>query len=324
MSLVLLAAGSISSQFLHGQLLYLHHHMELKGIDSRCLANLIWALAKLDLSTDDQALTTELALNVAPFVIRSLGSSSPQVLAHSRYVKSTCSGLCCLSVATIVGNSMMPLSVVYPCTDIVPSLLMQGLANILWGYAKLPVSPVEVVAALVQKITEELQHSWNRDGCKPFDAQVRMMPFMHVKYLCTGNEVTVCAALWGCSFHICLSGMFVVLLQALSNSIWALAHLKSRGVDLDAMGCAPLKFLEALAQTASHMLVRLQQQQSFRHVPSSVQDCVRFLGNAEAEFSCQALVNIAWSFATLVGATCATHAPIHQLFTLIHTESINR
>eukprot|EP00879_Flechtneria_rotunda_P003315 GHRR01003541.1.p1 GENE.GHRR01003541.1~~GHRR01003541.1.p1 ORF type:complete len:256 (+),score=45.89 GHRR01003541.1:230-997(+) len=80
---------SISSKFLQGHLNFLHTHSEgLKGVDGRCLANLIWALAKLDLSTDDSALTTELALTVAPFIIRSLDSSSPQastaeVVGHS-------------------------------------------------------------------------------------------------------------------------------------------------------------------------------------------------------------------------------------------------
>lgn len=73
-------AGSISSKFLQAHLNYLHTGNEgLKGVDGRCLANLTWALAKLDLSSDDSALTTELALTVAPFVIRSLDSSSPQV-----------------------------------------------------------------------------------------------------------------------------------------------------------------------------------------------------------------------------------------------------
>jgi hypothetical protein len=73
-------AGSISSKFLQAHLNYLHTQSEgLKGVDGRCLANLTWALAKLDLSSEDTALTTELALTVAPFVIRSLDSSSPQV-----------------------------------------------------------------------------------------------------------------------------------------------------------------------------------------------------------------------------------------------------
>lgn len=74
------AAGSISSKLLQAHLNYLHTHTEgLKGVDGRCLANLTWALAKLDLSSDDSALTTELALMVAPFIIRTLDTSSPQV-----------------------------------------------------------------------------------------------------------------------------------------------------------------------------------------------------------------------------------------------------
>ena len=71
-------AGSISAQFLHAQLLFLHVHAEPKGVDGRCLANLLWALAKLDLSSDAEALSTEIALNAAPFVLRNLANSSPQ------------------------------------------------------------------------------------------------------------------------------------------------------------------------------------------------------------------------------------------------------
>jgi hypothetical protein len=75
-------AGSISSKLLQAHLNYLHTHSEgIKGVDGRCLANLTWALAKLDLSSDDSALTTELALMVAPFIIRTLNTSSPQVCA---------------------------------------------------------------------------------------------------------------------------------------------------------------------------------------------------------------------------------------------------
>lgn len=75
-----LAAGSISSKLLQAHLNYLHTASEgIKGVDGRCLANLTWALAKLDLSSDDSALTTELALMVAPFIIRTLDTSSPQV-----------------------------------------------------------------------------------------------------------------------------------------------------------------------------------------------------------------------------------------------------
>lgn len=39
---------------------------------------------------------------------------------------------------------------------------------------------------------------------------------------------------------------------------------------------------------------------------------------------CQALVNIAWSFATLLGPACCQQPSIHQLFLLIHNESLTR
>jgi hypothetical protein len=62
----------------------MQHQADPKGVDARCLANLVWALAKLDLSSDEAALSTEIALNVAPFVLRCLGGSSPQVGAWGR------------------------------------------------------------------------------------------------------------------------------------------------------------------------------------------------------------------------------------------------
>jgi hypothetical protein len=120
-------SGSISAQFLRGHLSFLHTHADgMKGVDSRCLANLVWALAKLDLSDDEHGgLTTDLALTVAPFIIRSVGSSSPQ-----------------------------------------------GLANMLWSYAKLPVAPPDVVVALMNQITRELLQAAHNEHHKPFDAQV--------------------------------------------------------------------------------------------------------------------------------------------------------
>ena len=44
----------------------------------------------------------------------------------------------------------------------------------------------------------------------------------------------------------------------------------------------------------------------------------------EAEFSCQALVNIAWSLATLLGNSCAVHPPVRSLFALIHATAVAR
>ena len=117
----------------------------MKGVDARCLANLIWALAKLDLSNDEHGLTTDLALTVAPFIIRTIHSSSPQ-----------------------------------------------GLANMLWSYAKLPVSPPEVIAALMNQITEELVQSIRSEGHKPFDAQV-----------CYNREGAQTYGVVGCSVRGC-------------------------------------------------------------------------------------------------------------------------
>ncbi|GBF91445.1 hypothetical protein Rsub_04185 [Raphidocelis subcapitata] len=229
---------SISAQFMHAQLQYMQHRAEPRGVDARCLANLVWALAKLDLSSDEAALSTEIALNCAPFVLRSLDNSSPQ-----------------------------------------------GLANMLWSYAKLPVAPPPVVAALAGKIASELTASLlsGSEDAKPFDA------------------------------------------QALSNSIWALAHLKSRGLELEAFGATAVAFLEAVAVAATRMLTRLQQQLlSLPRGPGGTPDAGQLLAAAEADFSCQALVNIAWALATIAGPACGTHAPFRALFAVVNAEAVGR
>jgi hypothetical protein len=105
-------AGSISSKLLQAHLNYVHTHSEgIKGVDGRCLANLTWALAKLDLSSDDSALTTELALMVAPFIIRTLDTSSPQVGVGVRcYSFLTAhgapghSGWCCVNLWSVISQ----------------------------------------------------------------------------------------------------------------------------------------------------------------------------------------------------------------------------
>lgn len=53
--------------------------MSFRKLDARCLSNLLWALAKLDFGGDGTALTTSIALNVVPFVLRSLEGGNPQV-----------------------------------------------------------------------------------------------------------------------------------------------------------------------------------------------------------------------------------------------------
>jgi hypothetical protein len=289
--------GSISAQFLHSQLLFMQHHVEPRGVDARCLANLVWALAKLDLSSDEGALSSEIASNVAPFVLRCLGGSSPQVggAGAGRGASDVGRGAdsVLLGGLSVVGRSALnPSKITSQLTMNCPpfphaSPKPQGLANMLWSYAKLPVAPPSVIAALVGKIAAELRAQITAppgaDGRPAFDA------------------------------------------QALSNSVWALAHLKSRGMDLDAFGDVAVAFLEAVAMAATRMLTRLQQQLlALPRQPGGAPDAAQLLAAAEADFSCQALVNICWALATVAGAACATHPPFVQLFLVVNSESIGR
>lgn len=85
-----------------------------------------------------------------------------------------------------------------------------------------------------------------------------------------------------CCFH--------PLLQALSNSIWALAHLKSRGMEVDALRHPDLmRFLTELAGAAARAMVRPH---ATLAPPGSngeprLPECQRYLALVEREFSCQ-------------------------------------
>lgn len=219
---------TIQSQLLKAQLLLLHNSYDLKGLDARCVSNLIWAVVKLELAMEPGSLGTELVLNVSPLVIKLLPQSSSQ-----------------------------------------------GLANLLWAYAKLPVPPVDVMMSIILRMTLLLTTD---DSSSQFDA------------------------------------------QALSNSVWALAHTKSRMLDMEAVsgsvGCV-LKFLETVAATASQMLRNL-------HGRMELNQLHAFLLSAEQKFSCQALVNIAWSFATILGEQSTTNVYIRELLNCIRKEAILR
>ncbi|KAG2450561.1 hypothetical protein HYH02_005062 [Chlamydomonas schloesseri] len=204
------------------------YSQEVKGIDARCVSNLIWALVKLDLALEVGCIGNEVILSISPLVLRLLGQSSPQ-----------------------------------------------GLANLLWAYAKLAEPPIEVIASIMTQMTDMLAR--DQTGSL-FDA------------------------------------------QALSNSIWAVAHARSKLANFDGV-CGPpgavSAFLVAIAISANTMLKALYTRLDLAHLSA-------FLNNVEHKFSCQALVNIVWSFATILGEECGQHPIIAQLFTNSRKEAIIR
>ncbi len=109
-------------------------------------------------------------------------------------------------------------------------------------------------------------------------------------------------------------------LQALSNSIWAVAHARSKLANFDGL-CGPpgsvCAFLVAIAVSANTMLKALYSRLDLAHLSA-------FLNTVEHKFSCQALVNIVWSFATILGDECAQHPIIKQLFVNSRKEAIVR
>ncbi|KAF5831979.1 hypothetical protein DUNSADRAFT_12319 [Dunaliella salina] len=113
--------------------------------------------------------------------------------------------------------------------------------------------------------------------------------------------------------------------QALSNSVWALAHIRTKMCDLpgkfqelDAAAGSPgccMAFLEALADSASHMLASLDV------------GAVRlsdYMTEVESKFSCQAMVNLVWSFASILGAQCACNEHVLGMFQRVRQEAIIR
>lgn len=112
-------AGAIQSHMLHAQLMLMHNE-PAKGLDARCVSNLIWAIIKLELAAESGSLGEELVLTASPLVVHFLPKSSSQ-----------------------------------------------GLANLLWAYAKMPSPPVEVMMVIVLRMERLL-----RDDAAQFDAQV--------------------------------------------------------------------------------------------------------------------------------------------------------
>lgn len=81
-----------------------------------------------------------------------------------------------------------------------------------------------------------------------------------------------------------------ILLQALSNSIWALAHLKSRGMEVDPLRNPSLmRFMNELAGTAAHALARPHATLSPPGTSGEIRlpEAQRYLALVEREFSCQ-------------------------------------
>ena len=63
---------------LQSQLLLMNNE-EVKGLDARCVSNLVWAVIKLEVASDATHLGSEVVQAVSPLVIRFLPQSSCQV-----------------------------------------------------------------------------------------------------------------------------------------------------------------------------------------------------------------------------------------------------
>lgn len=230
----------------------INNHMRLmggdvvKGLDSRCVSNLIWALVKLEVDLEVGSLGYELIRCVSPLVIRFLSSSSSQ-----------------------------------------------GLANLLWAYSKMPAPLLEAMMLIVAEMSERLH---DIKASQQFDA------------------------------------------QALSNSIWALAHVRSKFNDLDAVVGGPpggltTRFMLGIAFSAMNLLrngaasavafaSRTFQMGSM--VRGDVSHLQSIMMESEKRFSCQALVNIAWSFASMLGEDVTKIPAICDLFLCIRSECLIR
>jgi hypothetical protein len=219
--------GAIQGHMLHAQL-QLIEKGSFKGLDAQCLSNLIWAMVKLDVSSEPCSPGYEVVQNASPLVMYFLSNSSSQ-----------------------------------------------GLANLLWAYSKMSVPLMDVMMMIVAEMANRL-HSV--EGVTQFDA------------------------------------------QALSNSIWALAHMRSKPAELDIIAGIPgltMHFMFGISECASNMLKGLRTRSDLSHMQASMQQ-------AEKKFSCQALVNICWSLSSMLGADCIQLPNIKGLFMSIRSEAMVR
>ena len=237
----------MQSHLLQAQL-NLMQHEEVKGMDARCVSNLVWAIVKLEVAAESGQLGYELVQTASPLVVRFLPQSSCQVCVCVLLAVAGCldcrhpyvlqlSLPRCFNPASTHRTQYTFLSGLHPPTSPTPSRT-QGIANLLWSYAKMSVPPLDVMMAIVVRMTEML-HS--PATALQFDA------------------------------------------QALSNSVWALAHIKSKVVDLDLVagkqGCVKV-FMHGVANVANLLLRSLNSRMDL----GNLQGCML---DAEKRFSCQ-------------------------------------
>lgn len=156
---------------------------------------------------------------------------------------------------------------------VLPTSSSQGLANLLWAYSKMPVTPLKMIMKIAGEMALRLETEAGR-----FDA------------------------------------------QALSNSIWALAHVRMSMAEMDSTAGTPglsARFMLGIATRAQEILRTLNTRCDPMHMMESVME-------AEERFSCQALVNICWSFASMLGPECQKVAPVASLFMSIRSEAVIR
>ena len=118
--------------------------------------------------------------------------------------------------------------------------------------------------------------------------------------------------------------------QALSNSVWALAHIRAKLPVLDlfagqgrtgsssgSSGSSVLRFLESIATCAVILMRSL-------HIRPDLTQLQACLADVEGRFSCQAMVNIVWSYASMLGEECGRSGPIRNMFLTIRREAVIR
>lgn len=214
------------THLIQAQVRLLQQPGKFRGFDARCVSNLIWALVKLDVTTERGTLGADVVQSVSPLVLHFLPTSSSQ-----------------------------------------------GLANLLWAYSKMSEPDLRVMMTIIVEMTTRLQSESSN-----FDA------------------------------------------QALSNSVWALAHVRSRVADLDSWAGMPgltMNFMSSIANAAMRMLRCLHTSADLGHMQASMLE-------SERRFSCQALVNICWSFASLLGEEVSEVPSIRLLFAFLRAEALVR
>jgi hypothetical protein len=277
-------AGDVSANVLKIHSTLVNHGRLSLGVDSQCVANLVYALTKLELTAKEDSLVSDICTNLVPVVQLILGQCSAQVRGPRR-APAGCACLppaCCLCAPSPGALRRAPPG--RPCRH--PA---QGVGHLIWGYCKLARPPLDHLDFMLSHAADMLRQNMRGHQIrmsaqsKGVDAQVRRLG----------------ARPW--LLRACLDGRArrappiqprpvcwpPAPAQGVSNCVYGVGHMRSRGAlreaDVGRKGVASI--LDAAAAWVSCVLTRRLVRQL--DGPMEATRVYAYLSRAEDVFSCQ-------------------------------------